>query len=115
MGVVHVAVRDERVKERLYGGSGHLRRELAPAKIGDHLPVVHLFPLHERQDLREPQARELFGRYVRQVATRALDPQDLHLPAGMVPFGGLDGGIAPTVVRHGTIRPQEVGAVGQRL
>ncbi len=113
--VVHVRVGHEGVQERLDGPPRHVRPQLASRQIRDHLGVVHRVPLHQGQDLVELQPRELPGGYRREIRARPLDPENIHLPPGVVLVLRLRRGVAATVVRHGAIPPEKIRAVGQRL
>ena len=115
VGVVHVRVRHEGVKEGLYGAAGHVGPELAGGEVGDHLLVAHRVPLHKGQDLLELEAGELARLYGREVAPRALDPQDVDLAPGVVALLRLGRRVAAAVVGHGAIPAEQIRAVGQGL
>jgi hypothetical protein len=111
--VVDLRVGNERVQQRLYGAPRHVRLELATGEVVHHLLVAHLLAVFEREYLVELESGKLPGLYGRQVATRTLDPEDVHLPPGMIAFSGLRRGVTAPVVGHRAVRAEQVGAVGQ--
>ena len=111
--VVDVRRGDEGVQKRLDRRSRLVRPERGAQEVVDHLGVVHLGALAQRQDLVEPEGGEAGGRDRREVCAGALHPQHPRLAPGVVGDGPLRRGVAAALVRERAIGAEQVGAVDE--
>ena len=82
--VVDVRRGQERVQERLDRRARRIGLDEAAREVGDHLLVGHRVTLAERQQLVEPEAREVGRRDRREVGAAALDPDHAPLATEVV-------------------------------
>ena len=121
--VVDVRGRQERVQERLDRRPRRVGLDQAAREVGDHLLVAHRLALAQRQQLVEPQAREVARLGRGEVGAAALDPQHAHLAAEVVELDELRRGVAAAVEDERRVgadqarardEPLELGVAGDR-
>ena len=111
--VVDVRGADERVEERLDGRPRLRGHEGAAEEVVDHLRVLHLLALDQRQDLVEPERGEAFGRDRREVGAGALDPEDARLASEVVTRDPFRRRVSAALVGERSIGPEQVRAIDE--
>jgi hypothetical protein len=122
--VVDVGRGQERVQERLDRGPRRVGLDHAPREVRQHLLVAQRHALAQRQELVQPEAREVAAARRREIGAAALDPDRTALAPEVVALEQLARGVATAVEDERAIRsdqprarhePLELRAAGNRL
>ena len=97
MDVVDVRGRQERVEQRLDRRARRIGLDEAAREVRDHLLVGHRVALAEREQIVEPEPREVGRRDRREIGAAALDPDHAPLATEVVAFDELCRGVASAV------------------
>ena len=121
--VVDVRGGQERVQQRLDRRPRRVRVDHAAGEVGEHLVVGQRLALAEREQVVEPQPREVAHLGGREVGAAALDPDRAPLAAEMVALDELGGGVPAAVEDERAVgadqpragdEPFELGLAGDR-
>ncbi len=111
--VIDVRRRQEGMQQRLDRRPRAVRLDEAAREVGDHLLVAHRCAVAEREQVVEPEPREVAGAGRREIRAAALDPDRPPLTAEMVPLEELRRGVAATVEDKRRIGPDQPRARDQ--